>query len=143
MHFDSRTLERPAILAIQGSWCPNCMDEGRVLEEFYQEFQGELDIYGLSFEYSGTLEKASAAVQKMADDLGTTFPMVIATYDPKADHNAVLPLERIRSYPTSIIVNKKGEVVRIHTGFYGPSTKEFEAFVSETRALLKELVAGE
>ena len=51
---------------------------------YYREFDGAIDVYGLSYEYSGTLEKATAAVQKMERDLGTSFPMVIATYDPQA-----------------------------------------------------------
>jgi len=141
VHFDSRTITKPTILAIQGSWCPNCMDEGRVLDMYYREFDGAIDVYGLSYEYSGTLEKATAAVQKMERDLGTSFPMVIATYDPKQDRNAILPLEQIRSYPTSIMLDHEGNVVKIHTGFYGPSTKEYEAYVKETREELEALVA--
>ena len=141
VHFDSRTISKPTILAIQGSWCPNCMDEGRVLDQYYREFEGAIDVYGLSYEYSGTLEKATAAVQKMERDLGTSFPMVIATYDPKQDRNAVLPLEQIRSYPTSIMLDHEGNVVKIHTGFYGPSTKEYETYVKETREELEALVA--
>jgi len=141
IHFDSRTITKPTILAIQGSWCPNCMDEGRVLDMYYREFDGAIDVYGLSYEYSGTLEKATAAVLKMERDLGTSFPMVIATFDPKQDRNAVLPLEQIRSYPTSIMLDHEGNVVKIHTGFYGPSTKEYEAYVKETREELEALVA--
>ena len=141
VHFDSRTINKPTILAIQGSWCPNCMDEGRVLDQYYREFEGAIDVFGLSYEYSGTLEKAIAAVQKMERDLGTSFPMVIATYGPKQDRNAVLPLEQIRSYPTSIMLDHQGNVVKIHTGFYGPSTKEYEAYVKETRDELEALVA--
>lgn len=141
VHFDSRTITKPTILAIQGSWCPNCMDEGRVLDMYYREFDGAIDVYGLSYEYSGTLEKATAAVQKMERDLGTSFPMVIATIDPKQDRNAVLPLEQIRSYPTSIMLDHQGNVVKIHTGFYGPSTREYEAYVKETREELETLVA--
>ena len=141
VHFDSRTITKPTILAIQGSWCPNCMDEGRVLDQYYREFDGAIDVYGLSYEYSGTLEKATAAVQKMERDLGTSFPMVIATYGPKQDRNAILPLEQIRSYPTSIMLDHQGNVVKIHTGFYGPSTKEYETYVKETREELEALVA--
>ena len=141
VHFDSRNITKPTVLAIQGSWCPNCMDEGRVLDQYYREFEGAIDVFGLSYEYSGTLENATAAVQKMERDLGTSFPMVIATYDPKQDRNAVLPLEQIRSYPTSIMLDHEGNVVKIHTGFYGPSTKEYDAYVKETREELEALVA--
>ena len=141
VHFDSRNITKPTILAIQGSWCPNCMDEGRVLDQYYREFEGAIDVFGLSYEYSGTLEKATAAVQKMERDLGTSFPMVIATFNSDQDRNAILPLQRIRSYPTSIMLDHEGNVVKIHTGFYGPSTREYEGYVKHTREELKALVA--
>lgn len=140
IHFDSRKITKPTILAIQGSWCPNCMDEGRVLDDFYREFNGDIEVYGLSYEYSGTLEKATEAVQKMKRDLGTNFPMVIATYSAKQDANSILPLQRIRSYPTSILLDAKGNVISIHTGFYGPSTREYDGYVNEMRVLLTDLV---
>ena len=140
IHFDSRNITKPTILAIQGSWCPNCMDEGRVLDDFYREFNGDIEVYGLSYEYSGTLEKATEAVQKMKRDLGTNFPMVIATYSAKQDANSILPLQRIRSYPTSILLDAKGNVISIHTGFYGPSTREYDGYVNEMRVLLTDLV---
>ena len=140
IHFDSRKITKPTILAIQGSWCPNCMDEGRVLDDFYREFNGDIEVYGLSYEYSGTLEKATEAVQKMKRDLGTNFPMVIATYSAKQDANSILPLRRIRSYPTSILLDAKGNVISIHTGFYGPSTREYDGYVNEMRVLLTDLV---
>ena len=140
IHFDSRKITKPTILAIQGSWCPNCMDEGHVLDDFYREFNGDIEVYGLSYEYSGTLEKATEAVQKMKRDLGTNFPMVIATYSAKQDANSILPLQRIRSYPTSILLDAKGNVISIHTGFYGPSTREYDGYVNEMRVLLTDLV---
>lgn len=140
LHFDSRTLTQPTVLTIQGSWCPNCMDEGKVLQEFYDQFNGQIQIIGLSFEYSGTLEKARKAVQKMRDDLNLSYPMTIATWNTEQDPNSILPLERIRSYPTSIILDRDGKVVQIHTGFYGPGTHQFERYKTDTRALLDELI---
>ena len=141
VHFDSRTITKPTILAIQASWCPNCMDESLVLEQYYLEFDGAIDVFGLSYEYSGTLEKATEAVKKMERDLGTSFPMVIATFNSDQDRNAILPLERIRSYPTSIMLDDEGNIVKIYTGFFGPSTKEYEGYVKNTREELKALVA--
>ena len=52
-------------------------------------------------------------------------------------------LNHVLSYPTSIFIDKKGKVRKIHTGFNGPATgdkyteftKNFEEFINE---LLKE-----
>jgi hypothetical protein len=48
-------------------------------------------------------------------------------------------LNHVLSYPTTIFIDKKGTVRKIHTGFNGPATgekytdfvKEFESFVNE------------
>jgi hypothetical protein len=39
------------------------------------------------------------------------------------------------------MLDHQGNVVKIHTGFYGPSTKEYETYVQETREELEALVA--
>jgi hypothetical protein len=52
-------------------------------------------------------------------------------------------LNHVWSYPTTIFIDKKGQVRKIHTGFNGPATgqkyvnfkKDFEDFVNQ---LLKE-----
>ena len=77
----------------------------------------------------------------MKRDLGTSFPMVIATYSAKQNANSILPLQSIRSYPTSIVLDANGNVINIHTGFYGPSTKEYDGYVRDLGELLTELVA--
>ena len=73
--------------------------------------------------------------------MGTSFPIVIATFNSDQDRNVILPLERIRSYPTSIILDHEGNIVKIYTGFFGPSTEEYEGYVKNTREELKALVA--
>ena len=46
------------------------------------------------------------------------------------------------SYPTTIYIDKRGEVRKIHTGFNGPATGEkHEEFKSDFEATLKELLA--
>ena len=43
--------------------------------------------------------------------------------------------------PTAIYLNRKGEVVKIHTGFYGPGTGEmYEKFSRETEAFVSALL---
>lgn len=51
-------------------------------------------------------------------------------------------LDHILSYPTTIFIDKKGKVRKIHTGFNGPATgekyekfsKEFDAFIAKLNA---------
>jgi hypothetical protein len=50
-------------------------------------------------------------------------------------------LNKITSFPTSIFINRKGEVVKIHTGFSGPGTGEiYNDYVKKTKLLLEKLL---
>ncbi|KAA6306013.1 hypothetical protein EZS27_042333, partial [termite gut metagenome] len=56
---------------------------------------------------------------------------------------AVLPeIENFSSYPTTIFIDKKGKVRKIHTGFSGPATGLFyEEFKTEFNELIDKLVS--
>ena len=136
-------LGKVVILQILGSWCPNCMDESKFLQAQYLKHNSDgLEIIGLSFERKSDKEISYKAMNKMTKDLNLTYPIVFAGSTRIADREKALPqLNKIMSFPTSIYINKKGEVVKIHTGFSGPGTSQYETFVDETEALIKTLLA--
>lgn len=136
-------LGRVVILQILGSWCPNCMDETNFLQEQYAKRNKEgLDIIGLAFERKRGKGPSYKAIDKMIEDLGMTYPVVFAGSTRMADREKALPqLNKIMSFPTSIYINKKGEIVKIHTGFSGPGTSEYETFVEETESLIESMLA--
>lgn len=140
---DDRFVGKPVIVQILGSWCPNCMDESRLYRELYEEYRDkDLEIVGLAFERSAEFEKASAKVKKMMRDLELPYPVVIAGTSGKKEASEALPmLNEIVSYPTSIFIDRNGEIKKIHTGFYGPGTGEYYTrYVEELRSFLDELV---
>jgi hypothetical protein len=50
-------------------------------------------------------------------------------------------LNHILSFPTTIYIDRKGEVRRIHTGFAGPGTGEYYSeFVEETDRFVTQLL---
>ena len=51
-------------------------------------------------------------------------------------------LKDIIGFPTTIIIDKKGDVRKIHTGFSGPGTGEhYIEFISEFEKLTNDLLA--
>ncbi|MGF1534171.1 MAG: peroxiredoxin family protein [Bernardetiaceae bacterium] len=140
---------RPVLLQILGSWCPNCMDETRFLVDFYRRNRaagGDLEIIGLAFERTANdMSKAQARVRRMQERFEIPYPLLIAglTADKTAAAAALPQLEAIVSYPTTIFINREGEVVKIHTGFSGPATgdaytewmKDFEQTIAQLQAL--------
>ncbi|PWH82525.1 TlpA family protein disulfide reductase [Algibacter marinivivus] len=138
---DERFKDKVVLIQIMGTWCPNCLDESKYYSEFYKSNKNkDLEIVALAFEYVKTEDKAFKNIKRLKDDVGIEYPILLAQYGSasKVKANEKLPmLNHVLSYPTTIFIDKKGEVRKIHTGFNGPATgekyiafkKEFEGFV--------------
>lgn len=133
------------VVQIMGSWCPNCLDESKYYTQFSKE-NPEVKFVSLAFEIAKTPEIAFKRINRLKNRIGIEYPILLAQYgsDSKLLANEKLPmLNHVLSYPTSIFIDKKGNVRKIHTGFNGPATgqkyldfkTEFESFVN---LLLKE-----
>ncbi|NNJ88305.1 MAG: TlpA family protein disulfide reductase [Eudoraea sp.] len=125
---DPEYQEKVVIIQIMGTWCPNCLDESKFLVEYLDEnSKDELAVIALAFEYAKTEESAILGIKRLRDRLNISYPILLAQYgsSDKQTANEKLPmLNHILSYPTTIFIDKKGEVRRIHTGFNGPATAE-------------------
>ncbi|WJJ95617.1 TlpA disulfide reductase family protein [Algibacter luteus] len=138
---DERFKDKVVVVQIMGTWCPNCLDESKYYSEFYKTHKNkDLEFVALAFEYVKTQVKAFRNIQRLKQDVGITYPILLAQYGSasKVKANEKLPmLNHVLSYPTTIFIDKKGQVRKIHTGFNGPATgekytgfkKEFEGFV--------------
>ncbi|KAB8152280.1 redoxin domain-containing protein [Kordia sp. TARA_039_SRF] len=132
------------IVQIMGTWCPNCLDESTYYAKFAQQ-NPEIEFIALAFEYAKTKEKAFNNIQRLQQRLQIPYPILLAQFGTSSKQKAQekLPmLNHVLSYPTTIFIDKKGKVRRIHTGFNGPATgskyvafkKDFENFVSELQS---------
>ena len=143
---DDQFKNKVVVVQIMGTWCPNCLDETKYYIEFLENQTNEdVEFIALSFEYAKTEEKALLAINRLKHALQVPYPVLLAQYGTtnKKKANEKLPmLNHVLSYPTSIFIDKKGKVRKIHTGFNGPATgekylefkKEFESFVEELLA---------
>ncbi len=143
---DERFKNKVVIVQIMGTWCPNCLDESKYYIDYLKKnSSSELEIVALAFEYAKTKEGAFKSIKRMKDRIGVEYPVLLAQFGSSDKDKAQqkLPmLNHVLSYPTSIFIDKKGNVRKIHTGFNGPATsekfiefkKEFEAFVKELQA---------
>ncbi|WP_179346520.1 peroxiredoxin family protein [Winogradskyella ursingii] len=140
---DDRFKDKVVVVQIMGTWCPNCLDESKYYTKFYEENNDkDFEMVALAFEYAKTEQKAFKSINRLKEKLNINYPILLAQYgtSDKAKAQEKLPmLNHVLSYPTSIFIDKKGNVRKIHTGFNGPATgqkyvefkDEFEGFVSE------------
>lgn len=131
-----------SIVQILGSWCPNCMDETRYYIELQNLFP-DLEIIGVAFERSEQLEIASKALERMKSDLGVNYDLLIGGVSRKSVASEVFPmLNRVISFPTSIYIDKKGVIRKVHTGFNGPPTGQvYLDYKKETEEFVAKLLA--
>jgi peroxiredoxin len=132
------------IVALAGSWCPNCHDEAAFLEPLYREYRGRgVEIVSLMFEHFGDFPQAAAATQRFRDHYGIEYTTLIAGISDKDEAAKKLPmLERVYAFPTTIFVDRNGNVRKIHTGFSGPATgAHYTEFVNEVKATLNQLLS--
>lgn len=130
------------IVQILGTWCPNCRDETNFLVDYLKKNPTEdLAVIALSFERHRSKEKANSAIRRYKEKFGMNYEILLAGPSDKKEAAKALPmLNHILSYPTMIFLDRNNQVKRIHTGFYGPATEEYNRFVTEFDSFVKELI---
>jgi thiol-disulfide isomerase/thioredoxin len=136
------------ILAIGGSWCPNCHDEAPFLSELYRDYRERgLQIVGLMFENDPDPKIARPRVQSFIKRYNVQYPMLIAgTTSPsptsKVIAEALPQLVNFGAYPTTIVLGRDGKVRNVHAGFPSAATgAEHTRHKQDVRELIERLLA--
>jgi thiol-disulfide isomerase/thioredoxin len=125
---DQRFRGKVVLIQLMGSWCPNCMDETRFLSKFYDTYRGKgVEIVALAYERSTDFARSQVSVRSFQQRFQVKYPMLItgvSVNDSLRTKKTLPQLDAIVGFPTTIFVNKKGNIEKIHTGFNGPGTGE-------------------
>ena len=141
---DEKYQGKVVVVQLMGTWCPNCLDETKFLVD-YLEDNNDIEVIGLAFESAKTKEIAIKGIERLKDRIEVNYPILLAqygTYDKQKAQEKLPMLNHVLSYPTTIFMDKKGNVRKIHTGFNGPATGEkFVEFKKNFNELMTELVS--
>ena len=142
---DEKFRNKVVIVTLAGSWCPNCHDAAGFMAPFYDEYRERgLEVVGLMFEHFDDFELAAHAVSEFRKKFAIQYTTLIAGVSDKDDAASRLPqLNGVFAFPTTIFVDRRGRVRRIHTGFSGPATGEhyeelIRSFTGTAQMLLAE-----
>jgi len=133
----------PTIVQIFGTWCPNCHDEAPALVDLYDKHHADgLQILGLACEHTGDDARSRRQVERFKERYRIGWDIRIVADSDKDNASASLPdLSAVKSYPTTIWINRDGSVRAIHSGFSGPATGErHEQLLEEFERLTREIV---
>jgi peroxiredoxin len=138
---DPRFHDKVVIVAIGGSWCPNCHDEAPLLESLYKQFHSKgLEIVGLSFEEEEQLQNPTR-LRAFIQRYGITYPVLVAG-TPDQLNEKFPQAEHLNCWPTSFIFGRDGHVREIHAGFAGPANPQaHRALQQQMTALVQKLLS--
>jgi len=140
---DEKFKNKVTILQIMGSWCPNCMDETMFLTELHNKYKSQgLEVAALAFEKAEDFEKAKSNVLRMKNKFNADYDFLITGFQPKDAGKALPMLNHVMSFPTTIFIDRKGNVRKIHTGYSGPATgNEYVNFTKEINGFVESLLS--
>ncbi|HXH31089.1 MAG TPA: TlpA disulfide reductase family protein [Bacteriovoracaceae bacterium] len=124
---DKKFKNKPVIVQFFGSWCPNCMDEMNFLIPWYNKNKKRgIEVVALAFERSVDPAEAKKQLHKVSKKKKIPYPLLVAGHTAEdKPKDKITGLKNFISFPTTVFLNKKHEVVKVHAGFTGPSTGEF------------------
>ena len=137
---DARFQGKVLLVAIGGSWCPNCHDEAPYLEELYRKYRGAgLEVVDLSFEEADQLRDPTR-LHAFIKQYGIEYPVLLP--GEPAELNVKLPqAANLNAWPTTFFVGRDGRVRAIHTGFAGKASGELhDQMIREIEGTLRQLL---
>ena len=143
---DAKYRGKVVIIDIVGTWCPNCIDETAFLAPWYQaNKQRGVEIIGLAFERKNDLAFAKTALSRLINRYDVQYDILFSGIaDKKVASEALPALNKVLAFPTTIILDRQGNVAQIHTGYTGPATgKYYDEYVAEFNQTIDKLVKNE
>jgi thiol-disulfide isomerase/thioredoxin len=138
---DAEFRGKVVIVAVGGSWCPNCHDEAPFLVSLYKQFHSKgLEIVNLDFE-QGDPETDTARLKAFIAHYGISYPVLLAgTTDQLAEK--IPQGVNLNCWPTSFFIGRDGLVKEVHAGFAGPgNTVGHAALEHDVTTLIETLLA--
>lgn len=103
------------IVNFWASWCGPCREELPAFEELYQEYQ-DMGVEILAVNVDDEAEKANVLLQ----DIEVSFPVLFDT------SGEVSKLYDVSAMPTTVLVDRDGNVRLVHPGYRKGDEKKYE-----------------
>jgi thiol-disulfide isomerase/thioredoxin len=138
---DPRFRDKVVIVAIGGSWCPNCHDEAPFLEALYQKYRARgLEVVGLFFEEADQLQDPSR-VRAFIKQYGIEYPILLAGQTSEL-HDKVPQAVNLDCWPTTFILGRDGRVRAVHAGYAAAASGVYhDTLQKDVNELLERLLS--
>ncbi|WP_214226940.1 TlpA disulfide reductase family protein [Pedobacter sp. B4-66] len=143
---DDKYKGKVVIVEIVGTWCPNCTDQTIFLSPWFNKNQKRgVEAIAIGFEQKDSLQYAQYTLGKLRDKYNVKYDILFGGLADKKVVSQKLPaLNKFIAFPTTIIIDRKGEVREIYTGYTGTVTgKYYKEYEKKFNDLLDVLIAEE
>jgi thiol-disulfide isomerase/thioredoxin len=139
---DARFRDKVTIVAIGGSWCPNCHDEAPYLEALYKKYHARgLEVVGLFFEEADQL-KVPARVRAFIRQYGVEYPILLAGETGEL-HDKLPQAVNLDCWPTTFFLGRDGRVRAVHAGYAASASGVYHDDLEKDVTELLERLLGE
>ena len=131
---DKKFRNKVVIVTIGGTWCPNCVDETVFLAPWYEANRKRgVEVVSIQYERQTDPAYVKKVLTRFREKYHIQYDQVFGGLADKQRVAQSLPsLNTFLAFPTTLIIDKKGKVARIHTGYSGPATGVYyDEFVKE------------
>ncbi len=124
-----RFKNKVVVIQLMGSWCPNCMDETAFLSEYYNaNKQRGVEVIALAYEYTTDWERSVKSLRKFQQRFNVQYTILnteVTVTDSLRTEKTLPQVTSIKFFPSSIIIDKRGKIRKLDTGFSGPATGQY------------------
>jgi peroxiredoxin len=140
---DPKFTGKVVIVQAAGTWCPNCMDETIFYRDVYEQYRDKgLEVVALCFE-DQTFETSKPKIERFASQTGAAYTFLYAGPRGRESIDRVFyPVDGQMAYPTTLFIDRHGNIRQVETGFTGPGTGSwFRQYSSETIRFIELLLS--
>jgi hypothetical protein len=103
----------------------------------------DIEIISIAYERHQEEEKALNAIRRYQQHFQIPWEILYGGSFQKAHVAETLPqLSEFISFPTMIFLDSENHVKKIHTGFFGPATDMYDAFVENFEKTIQALTSS-
>jgi len=141
---DDKYKGKVVIVEVIGTWCPNCTDQTQFLAPWFRDNQHRgVEAVAVAFEQEDDFGYFQKILGRFKEFFDIRYDIVFGGIaDKKVATEKLEGLNYMAAFPTTIIIDRRGDVREIYTGYTGTVTGEYyEDYVRKFNARLDELIA--
>lgn len=140
---DPEFKDKPLLVAMTTTGCPNSHQSAEFLSRLYKEYHGlGLNMVFINFELTKDVPKIVARIKRFKQEYDLPVPILFSQAMSKEEIGKEMPdFVKFLAWPTVIFYDKTGKVDTIHTGIDGPATGVYYTkMVDRYREIIERLL---